>query len=104
MNCSRPQCPDDGGAGRTRMLRDDRLPSPFGAEHIMAMPAVPGRRWSVREVRQLIEEAPLATPRYELVAGGGLGGPPPPPPPHNAVGVPPPMLIPSLRQQPLRGG
>ena len=35
----------------------------------MAMPALQGRRWSLREVRQLISDAPLATPRYELVAG-----------------------------------
>lgn len=36
----------------------------------MAMPAVDagrGRRWTAREVRQLIAESPLQTPRYELV-------------------------------------
>ncbi len=34
----------------------------------MGMPAA-DRRWSAREVRALIEESPLATPRYELVDG-----------------------------------
>jgi len=33
----------------------------------MAMPAEVGRRWTAREVRELIAAAPLATPRYELV-------------------------------------
>ena len=35
----------------------------------MAMPAEAGRRWTAREVRELIAAAPLATPRYELVDG-----------------------------------
>jgi Uma2 family endonuclease len=35
----------------------------------MAMPAETARRWTAREVRQLISDAPLATPRYELVDG-----------------------------------
>jgi Uma2 family endonuclease len=35
----------------------------------MAMPAETGRRWTAREVRELIANAPLATPRYELVDG-----------------------------------
>jgi Uma2 family endonuclease len=35
----------------------------------MAMPAEISRRWTAREVRQLIEDSPLATPRYELVDG-----------------------------------
>ena len=35
----------------------------------MGMPALDERRWTAREVRALIEEAPLATPRYELVDG-----------------------------------
>src|SRR5215207_3740574 len=35
----------------------------------MAMPAETTRRWTAREVRQLISDAPLATPRYELVDG-----------------------------------
>jgi len=59
------------------MLRDDHLSCHSGAEHIMAMPALQGRRWSVREVRQLIADAPLATPRYELVSGELLVTPSP---------------------------
>src|SRR5690242_5296307 len=46
------------------------------AEHIMAMPAVQ-RRWIAREVRQLIADNPLATPRYELVDGELLVTPSP---------------------------
>jgi Uma2 family endonuclease len=50
------------------------------AEHIMAMPAVDrskARQWTVREVRQLIAESPLDTPRYELVDGELLVTPSP---------------------------
>jgi Uma2 family endonuclease len=50
----------------------------------MAMPAsVPGnvaprdRRWTAEEVRRLIAESPLATPRYELVDGELLVTPSP---------------------------
>jgi len=43
----------------------------------MGMPALQGRRWTAREVRQLIEDAPLATPRYELVDGELLVTPSP---------------------------
>lgn len=44
----------------------------------MAMPApVVHRRWTRAEVRALIEEAPLATPRYELVGGELLVTPAP---------------------------
>ena len=42
----------------------------------MGMPAVE-RRWTAREVRALIEESPLATPRYELVDGELLVTPSP---------------------------
>ena len=35
----------------------------------MAMPAETPRRWTAREVRELIAATPLATPRYELVEG-----------------------------------
>ena len=41
----------------------------------MAMPAF--KRWTAREVRQLIAENPLATPRYELVDGELLVTPSP---------------------------
>jgi Uma2 family endonuclease len=44
----------------------------------MAMPAV-NRRWTVHEVRALIEENPLKTPRYELVDGELLVTPSPAP-------------------------
>lgn len=43
----------------------------------MAMPAEAGRRWTAREVRDLIAAAPLATPRYELVDGDLLVTPGP---------------------------
>ena len=43
----------------------------------MAMPAEVGRRWTAREVRELIAAAPLATPRYELVDGDLLVTPGP---------------------------
>ena len=52
----------------------------------MAMPAVQGRRWSLREVRQLIADAPLATPRYELVGGELLVTPSPAALHQSAVG------------------
>ena len=69
------------------MLRDDLLSYRFGAEHIMAMPALQGRHWSVREVRRLIADAPLATPRYELVAGELLVTPSPAALHQSAVGL-----------------
>ena len=50
----------------------------------MAMPAT-HRRWSAREVRQLIAESPLATPRYELVDGELLVTPSPNEPHQRAV-------------------
>lgn len=43
----------------------------------MAMPAEISRRWTAREVRALIDAAPLATPRYELVDGELLVTPSP---------------------------
>jgi Uma2 family endonuclease len=52
----------------------------------MAMPAETGRRWTPREVRELIEAAPLATPRYELVDGELLVTPGPHPMHQRAVG------------------
>jgi Uma2 family endonuclease len=45
----------------------------------MAMPAETGRRWTAREVRDLIAAAPLATPRYELADGELLVTPGPTP-------------------------
>jgi len=43
----------------------------------MAMAAEAGRRWTAREVRELIAAAPFATPRYELVDGELLVTPAP---------------------------
>ena len=54
-----------------------------GAEQIMAMPeSVPPpnrlrKSWTAREVRQLIAQSPLSTPRYELVDGELLVTPSP---------------------------
>jgi Uma2 family endonuclease len=59
-----------------RTLGHARLPAQRRAEQIMAMPAVK-RRWTAREVRALIAESPLATPRYELVDGELLVTPSP---------------------------
>jgi Uma2 family endonuclease len=62
----------------------------------MAMPArrndnilapTAGRRWTIREVRQLIAESPLATPRYELVDGELLVTPSPNWPHQRAVSL-----------------
>jgi Uma2 family endonuclease len=50
----------------------------------MAMPAAQ-RRWTAREVRQLIADSPLATPRYELVDGELLVTPSPNEPHQRAV-------------------
>ena len=49
-------------------MSHDRLRPFRRAEHIMGMPAVE-RRWTAREVRRLIGESPLQSPRYELVDG-----------------------------------
>jgi hypothetical protein len=46
----------------------------------MAMPALnpdAARRWTAREVRELIDNNPLASPRYELVDGDLLVTPSP---------------------------
>lgn len=61
------------------------LPTTPSAEQIMAMPAEVSRRWTAREVRQLIDESPLATPRYELVDGELLVTPSPGAPHQLAV-------------------
>jgi Uma2 family endonuclease len=65
-------------------LVDARLFSASRAEHIMAMPAAQ-RRWRAGEVRQLIAESPLSTPRYELVDGELLVTPSPNEPHQRAV-------------------
>jgi Uma2 family endonuclease len=43
----------------------------------MAMPAIDARRWTAREVRDLIDKTELVTPRYELVDGELLVTPSP---------------------------
>ena len=81
------------------ILRCARLPSLSLAEQIMAMPAsVPppaprgpratsGRSWTVAEVRRLIAESPLASPRYEVVAGELLVTPSPAGPHQIAISL-----------------
>lgn len=51
------------------ILCDAELPPIALAEQIMHMPAMLHRRWTEGEVRQLIDESPGPTPRYELVDG-----------------------------------
>lgn len=60
----------------------------------MGMPAQAERRWTVREVRELIAAEPLASPRYELVNGELLVTPSPGPPHQESVA----RLLGMLRQ------
>jgi Uma2 family endonuclease len=69
----------------SRRMADDLLSLQRRAEHIMAMPAMERRRWTAREVRQLIADNPLQTPRYELVDGELLVTPSPMPAHQRAV-------------------
>jgi Uma2 family endonuclease len=82
------------------MMRDVHLRAIRRAEHIMAMPAVE-RRWTAREVRRLIAEAPLQTPRYELVNGELLVTPSPTGPHQPAVGLLLAALIGYFRRNPI---
>jgi Uma2 family endonuclease len=68
------------------ILGHDLLFPKSQAEHIMAMPATQ-RRWTASEVRQLIVESPLQTPRYELVDGELLVTPSPSAPHQRAVAL-----------------
>ena len=67
------------------MLEHALLSHQRRAEHIMAMPSMERRRWTAREVRQLIADNPLPTPRYELVDGELLVTPSPIPVHQRAV-------------------
>jgi Uma2 family endonuclease len=87
-------------AVRARIVAHARLPIRGGAEHIMAMPAVK-RRWTASEVRQLIAESPLATPRYELVDGELLVTPSPNWPHQRAVNLLWGALEEYLKRQPV---
>jgi Uma2 family endonuclease len=66
----------------------------------MAMPAAQ-RRWTAREVRQLIAKSPLATPRYELVDGELLVTPSPTGPHQPAVGLLFAALVEYFRRNPI---
>ena len=66
----------------------------------MAMPAT-RRRWTAREVRQLIANNPLATPRYELVDGELLVTPSPGWPHQRAVQIHMRELSAYLRAEPV---
>jgi Uma2 family endonuclease len=63
----------------------ESLRQTLAAEHIMAMPAMDRHRWTAREVRQLIADNPLHTPRYELVDGELLVTPSPGAPHQRSV-------------------
>src|SRR5687768_15661485 len=67
----------------------------------MAMPAETTRRWTAREVRELIAASPLATPRYELVDGDLLVTPSPTAPHQKAITELFAVLIPYLKREPV---
>jgi Uma2 family endonuclease len=74
------------GVHPRRRMEHALLPVSGIAEQIMAMPAVK-RRWTAKEVRELIDANPLVTPRYELVDGELLVTPAPRLVHQEAVGV-----------------
>jgi len=59
------------------MLGDAELHPFLAAEHLMSMPAVRQRVWSIDEVERLVDERVGLTPRYELVDGELLVTPAP---------------------------
>lgn len=58
-------------------VADVLLPSETFAEHYMAMPAQPAKRWSADEARRLNEQTPTWWPRYEVIDGELLVSPSP---------------------------
>jgi Uma2 family endonuclease len=89
-------------------MRHARLLPQRRAEQIMAMPLhvpanirVPDRRWTSEEVRRLIAESPLATPRYELVGGELLVTPSPSGSHQRAVALLLNELLQYLRRAPM---
>ena len=82
-----------------------RLSPSRRAKHIMGMPAsIPPnrlRKWTAAEVRQLIADAPLGTPRYELVDGELLVTPSPKGVHQQAVGLLLAALVEYLRRNPV---
>ena len=87
-------------AVRDGIVRDASLSRTRRAEHIMVMPAAQ-RRWTARDVRQLIAESPLATPRYELVDGALLVTPSPSGPHQRAIVLLVRILGDYLQQNPI---
>jgi Uma2 family endonuclease len=67
----------------------------------MAMAAETTRRWTAREVRELIAANPLSTPRYELVEGDLLVTPSPGAPHQKAITELFAVLIPYLKREPV---
>src|SRR2546430_1411509 len=68
---------DDGSVVSPATVGHAQLLSLPVAEHIMSMPAVRNRRWTLEEVEELIERREGYTPRYELVDGELLVTPAP---------------------------
>ncbi|HMA23439.1 MAG TPA: Uma2 family endonuclease [Gemmatimonadaceae bacterium] len=62
---------------RPHKLGDAELRRVFRAEHLMSMPALHQRRWTIDEVEKLAEEHVEPTQRYELVDGELLVTPSP---------------------------
>jgi Uma2 family endonuclease len=88
------------------MLFHALLPTVSRAEQIMAMPAplpsqMERRRWTAAEVRRLIDENPLLTPRYELVDGELLVTPSPAWVHQRAVSILLGELLSYLRREPV---
>lgn len=73
--------------GQRAILGYASLPHLRRAEQIMGMPAETARRWTAREVRELIAAQPLYTPRLELVDGELLVTSSPSPRHQRAVGL-----------------